>query len=1412
MATMVTGVPAAPTPAEAEASPQRPGRPARWASALRARWHLLLVCAGFLVLAMLQAPGKILGDTKSDLVVDPLAFLGRALTLWEPEGAAGQIQNQAYGYLFPMGPFFALGQLAGVPAWVVQRLWFAALMSVAFLGIVLLARRLRIGTPGTVVLAGIAYALSPRMLTEIGAISVETIPLALAPWVLIPLVGAASAQRSPRRAAALSGLAVFCVGGVNAVATAAVIPLAVLYLVTRPAGPVKRRLVVWWLIAVGLATAWWAGPLVLLGRFGPPFLYYIETAAATTHPTDVLSVLRGASHWLGTLASPWGPNWPAGWALVHEVLPIVGTVVLVVAGLAAMCRRDLPERTWLVLGLLAGVGLVSLGHLADVQGLWADRLHDALDGPLAPLRNVHKWDPVVRLPLVLAFAHLAGVAVRWVRRTRAARTGDPLRWRRTRAVASRAVLLALALGLLASVSPALEGKLAPPAGFSDVPEYWQETADYLAAGQPSGRALLVPGSSFPEYDWGTPIDEPLQALAESPWDVRNAIPLTPEGHIRMLDAVEARLEVGEGSAGLTRYLARAGFSHLVLRNDLDTGAAGATRAVLVRQALQTSPGITRVATFGPVSEAPDARGGSVADAGLDEAAPAIEIYAVDGVVPTAWTAPMSSVVTVHGGPEGILALEERGLIADRPTLLAGTPGAPGEPTMVSDALIRRERNFGRLLGAASGGLTADDPLRLENPVRDYALPDQAQAESVVKYIDGTPSASSSASDPDGFTGTLMDTQAWAAVDGDPMTAWRPAPWDESSSAPWWRVDADRRVLGSSMIVALGQEPGVPRPAELRITTDAGEIVVPVADTGEEQELPLPEGYTSQVTISPVAADGADAPTFSLAEVRIPGLNVLRTAVTPASPTPVSVYSFDAQRGRSGCVAGSEGVARCAPGLVSGSEEAVWLGRGFSTPTWFDYEVFATGIARPGRNLDALLTEARGTVPVTASSEPVTDPRASAAAAVDGDPTTTWLASPDDRRPTLEVTFPEPRTVDSLRVVTDPGAVAAAPTAVSIESGGLTRHLRLTEDGTVQFAPVVTDRLVVSFELPEELESVDPYTRWDQRVGVGVAELEVGGPNPVPDPGTEVVTECGAGPEVRIDGAVMKTRARTTVGALQSLEPLALELCDAVPSVRVLSGDHRMVARSSDVISIDSVTLLRVGSPADTDRGERVAAATPRWDAEHRTVEVGERSEDTLLVIPENTNPGWTARLDGEALDRVAVDGWQQGYVVPAGAAGTVELTFVPGPYYRAALAIGAGAVLLLLLVTVLPTRPLRERTLRPRRARALSGVLLTAVVVVGAAFGTALAGGAVGLAALVGFWVLRHLAGRLAPAVLGSVAVGALLGAGGLLLADADGTVGLRQLLTVVALAAVVAGIVPLLSWRALLVRRPTPATATAEP
>ncbi|MGY2076588.1 alpha-(1-_3)-arabinofuranosyltransferase domain-containing protein [Blastococcus sp. SYSU DS0828] len=1380
MATTLAREPAGSRPAGSARSPV-PVPPAvrSGGSSLVWRVRLAAVCAALTALALTQSSGRLVPDTKVDLYVDPAGFLSRALQLWEPEGFAGQVQNQAYGYLFPMGPFFVLGQGAGIPLWLVQRLWWAVLLCTAFLGVVFLARRLGIGTPATALLAGLAYALAPRMVSLVGSVSIEVLPMALAPWVLLPLVGAAG-HGSARRAAALSGLAVFCVGGVNAVATAAVLPLPVLYLLTRQPGPFRRRLAAWWVAAVALASSWWAVPLLLLGRYSPPFLDYIETAATTTAPTDLTTILRGASHWVPYLATPTGPYWPSGWALARDALPVAATVVLAAAGLFALTRRGLPERTWLVLGLLAGVALVSLGHLAAVDGLLAGRLHDALDGVLAPLRNVHKFEPVLRLPLVLGLAHLLAVLLRRAREHRTARSGRPAWWGRAGREGARAALALLALALLATTSPALADRIPAQGAFVAIPSYWQETADYLADAQPSGRALLVPGSSFATYAWGSTGDEPLQALAESPWEVRSAIPLTPPAHIRLLDAVEERLARGAGSAGLTRFLARAGISHLVLRNDLDAGPAGATRPALVRQALRDSPGIELVAEFGPDHPAEMPVAGTRFDAGLQEPSPAVQIFTVSDPAPTAWTAPLSDAVTVHGGPDAVLALEEQELIEGRPAVLAGADvaGATGA-TMVSDALVRRERTFGRLTGAESAGLSPDDPLRLAGVATDY--PVAGPALSTVRYSGGTPSAGSSASDPGTSGGARPDASPWAAVDGDPRTAWRPADDATEPGALWWRLETDAEFLAGTVTVTLDPS-AAELPHRIRLTTDAGAFDVAVQDTDQPQQLPLPPGRTTSLTIAP---SGGAAGVLALAEVELPGVAVSRTVVTPEPAGQVDVYAFDTSGpGRAGCLVAADG-PRCAAALPTGAEEPQGLDRAFTVTRPAAYELSVTAVPRPGPALDALLARIRGTdVAVTASSSAVEDPRGSAAAAVDGDPGTAWLADRADGTPSLELRWSEPRTVDSVRIVTRAGLAAAVPTAVTIDAGGgLPALLALDDDGSVRFAPITTDRLLVGLRRPLELSSFDPYSRTTERLGIGVSELQVGEPNPAPELEAPVVVPCAEGPVVTVDGTTFRTSARTTVGALASLQPLQLSVCGDEGTVSLAGGEHRLVAPGTDLLTVDTATLTRSGAPADGI--DRRPADVVRWDAEHRRVEVGARGESTLLVVPENTNPGWSATLDGRPLEKVAVDGWQQGYVLPPGPAGTVALDFGPGSAYRTALGVGAGAVLLLGALAALPARPRRARTERGG-SRAAAAVLVLAAVA-----GIALVGGPVGIGALAVAYVAGRCAGRHRHLVLGGAAAGALAVSGALLLLAPGSTSTVRQVCALVAVAAVVAGVLP---------------------
>ncbi len=359
-------------------------------------FRLGAACALLVALALVQDPGLLVADTKFDLVAAPADWLSRSLHLWDSEGGLGQVQNQAYGYLWPMGPFFLVAHLVDLPGWVAQRLWQGLVMSVALVGTAKVSRALGVRSDLACLVAGFAFALSPRLLTSLGPISIEVWPSALAPWVLLPLVRGAT-HGSPRRAAALSALAVAMVGGVNAAATVAVLPLGAIWLLTRTPGPRRRSMMIWWPLFVALGTAWWLVPLFVMGAYSPPFLDYTETAAVTTFPTTLFDTLRGTSHWV-----PYSDvGWRAGNDLLRTPWLAVNSGVLVLLGLAGLADRRTPQRLFLATSLLVGVLLVTLGHDGAVHGWFAGALQGRLDGALAPVRNLHKFDPVLRLPLVL---------------------------------------------------------------------------------------------------------------------------------------------------------------------------------------------------------------------------------------------------------------------------------------------------------------------------------------------------------------------------------------------------------------------------------------------------------------------------------------------------------------------------------------------------------------------------------------------------------------------------------------------------------------------------------------------------------------------------------------------------------------------------------------------------------------------------------------------------------------------------------------------------------------------------------------------------------------------------------------------------------------------------------------------------
>ena len=242
-----------------------------------------------------SARDGIVGDTKLDLVVNPAAMLARVAA---PVGPAGRVRAGAEpGVRLPLPDGTVL--LARGPALDARRGWCSgcggrccsswrssAWSSSA--GRWASARR-RAG-----IVAGFAYALSPRILTHARSHLGRGLAQALAPWVLVPLV-LGPRRGSPRRAALLSALAVAAVGGVNAAATFAVIPLGAVWLLTREPGTASSFAD----DVVARCSCSWARPggwcrCSCSGGYSPPFLDYIETAAVTTVPDHALR--RAARH------------------------------------------------------------------------------------------------------------------------------------------------------------------------------------------------------------------------------------------------------------------------------------------------------------------------------------------------------------------------------------------------------------------------------------------------------------------------------------------------------------------------------------------------------------------------------------------------------------------------------------------------------------------------------------------------------------------------------------------------------------------------------------------------------------------------------------------------------------------------------------------------------------------------------------------------------------------------------------------------------------------------------------------------------------------------------------------------------------------------------------------------------------
>ncbi len=1220
--------------------------------------RLLGCCLVLALLPFLTNPGQIIADSKFELVVDPNRFLSSALTMWNPQ-QFGQLQDQVVGYLFPMGPFFELGRLVLTDGWVIQRLWISAVLILAFTGTVRLADRLGIGTPMSVpvIAAGFAYALSPVALAMLGELSAEFLPAAMLPWILIPLVDAAHGRQGRVRAAATSAVAVALCGGVNGAATAAVLIPAGLFILTSKGW----RLLAWWLPAMVLATLWWSVPLVLQSKYGVSIVPYTESADVTTSVTSLSNVLRGTDNWVSYLVVNNGQIWwPLGYRIATQVLPALLTGLIAALGLAGLIRRDMPARTFQLSCVLTGVLIISAGYVSSLGNPAAGMLGEAINGPASAFRNLWKFDPLIRLPVVLGLAHLLQHGAR-VRRIRIG------------LVPATAVAVA-AIGGLAL--PAFVSGLAAAGSFGQVPSYWVAAANWVSEHAGRQAVLVAPGASFGQYTWGSPMDDVLASLTDADFAERDLSVIGSPGNERLLDAIDQRLAAGTGSAGLAQVMARMGIKYVVVRNDLSRNDLEGTWPARVSQALEASPGISQVARFGPLigSAVPDD-----AATNFDPPYPAVQIYQVAGASPVATVQPAVGTLRVYGAPESLLTLADAGLLAERPVLLNGDgAGLPVSASILTDSLRRRVRNFGELRTSYSPTLTATQPASTFEATEDYTEPGWSAYASVARYSGiKNVTASSSASDiqanPAQWGSGLLP---YAAVDGDTRTMWESGSWT-GPVGQWIQVDFDARITMSTIQVAFADNPAIGPPvSQVTVQTAAGRRTDVVQVTGDAQPLRMPAGASGWLRITVTGLAAPPVPVIGsqvgIADISVPGVQASRTIVAPPVPggDPAAVVLAKAQPQPSGCMLTP---ARwvCAPSLVTPSEEQYGFDHAFGEHEAERAEVRGLAVLTNASVADRYARLGLREATVTASSAYTPDPQDQPRSVFDGDPATTWIASPDDQHPRLTIRWGYPHRVSHVTIQRPPGAAGSLQILITGSGGQAAGATISGASAVVSFKPMQTISLTFAFT---------PVQGPVQISGITVPGVPFLGVPAVP-----FTLPCGLGPLISVNGRVVPTRVTGTFEDLLTGQPVQFAACRAVT---LAAGSNDVAEPVTDAFDVQDVVLNSSLAPAPSVSAAPATIAS--WTSAKRVLRVSV-STPSYLVVNENFNDGWRAVAGGKPLRPVQLDGWKQAWLLPAGTNGPVTVTYQPERLYRDAVVGGLAALGLVLLVAAWPRFPARRR-------------------------------------------------------------------------------------------------------------------------
>lgn len=1269
---------------------------------------VLLLITLALLPAFSAAPGRMPSDSKLYVYLNPGRFLADTPTTFDPRQFAGWVPHQHIAYLWPTGPWFWFFDRIGVPDWVAHRLWIAALMIAAGLGVRWMARVLGL-SPLAALVAALVYQLSPYILPYVSRTSVLLLPWAGLGWIVGCTVLATRLGRW--RYPSLIALIVFTVGAVNATALAMIIPAPALWLVHT----VWRGDATWRRVAATagkvalLSTAvslWWIAMLVVQGRYGADVLVYSESLESVSFTSTSTEVLRGLGYWLFYIRDAFMATTAAS---IHHL--VSARVILAGFVLVAVCLIGVVTTRWAhrrYAAMLIGVGTilaVGVHPIDDPSPVMSLLVGDGEGGLALALRSSTRAVPVLLLGSALGAAMLVDAV-----RDHRLNIGS----NRTRVRSD--IVLAAALGLIAVFNlPALRtGGFVDPAleRDQDPPPAWIDAAADLDALPPGARVLQLPGTEFGAYRWGYTVDQPLPALTDRPLVTRDLLPLGSAPAMDLVFALDDRFQEGIAEPASVAPVARLlGADTVWITGDIAYDRFRLARPEIVDDLLTGSlagdVGLLPPRRFGdPVVMTPDFAmldEQHLGDPRVGEPIAPVSLVGIDDPVPTIRI--KTDELVLSGDGAGIVDVATAGLIDGRELIhySASLGDDLVEAIDRANRLVVTDTNRDRahhwrssqdVTGFTESGEPGSDVLRFEGadqrlPVFDTSDP----ATQTVSIQDGPVTAAASAyGEPFAY---LPEHRPVMAIDGDPTTAWTvadrfdavgefleirtdqtidhvtlrqpdSAPTDRTISVVELTVD-DRQPLRVELdersLTGGGQR------IEIEPTTGAATVRITIAATNDPQPPIGP-------AIGGVGFAEVDVGLGPTTEFIRPPLDALdATASSPDTPIAVVFTRL-----------------RVDPTDRWRSDPEPDLRRRFELGRPITADVAVT-IRLDQRAGGAVLADLLGEN-VSDDAHLTGVPAARGAAAFDGDPTTAWI-TPFGRAVGPSVTFDGTGTASSISVEQPGGDTSPVTRLVLTDAAGsLDVTVPVSTTTASSSADISLPRPVSLAGLQIQIAEVEERSTLDRRFGelvvlpAAISEIRFDGSSPMVQTSSTVTADCRTD-LLAIDGEPVGVSYTAETAELLAGEALDVELCDAPTSLGV--GEHELIAASTapSGLQIDRVTFVEAGAEPDVGNPSDVLVPdVVSSSSRQRVVEVPPCPDGCWIVLGEGFNTAWAATSDGESLaDPLLVDGNANGwYLQPSNATRTVTMSWTAQRPVTIGLALSLLSVLGLVALVVLDRR------------------------------------------------------------------------------------------------------------------------------